>query len=313
MAPEMTVALMVDRRRERGARVLQSVLSQSVLDRLEILLFDFGHLACPPLAGSEHPAITTVPMQYPSSIGEVRLEAFRKAQGSIVAFLEEHTVAFPGWAEALLNRFAEGDWAGVGAEVYPLNPGWIGDALFTMNYPRYIAPAAGGPSVILQGNNSAYRRDVVLCLGDDLTELLEIEALLNWRLAERGCLLYVEPEARFAHANEHILYTFLEGDYIFSRMFGALRAESQGWTAADRWSRVFGSPAIPFVRTLRLIRSLAMKRPELLPTVVRALPAILAAEVASVAGQTMGLVFGPGRSRQQFLFYELNTVRDELD
>lgn len=311
-AHELSVVLMADRRRRRAERVLRSVLDQSVIDRLEVLLFDFGHQACPPVPGSDHPAVTVIPMTYPSSIGAVRLEGLRRADAPVVAFLEEHTMALPGWAEALLEAFASDDWAGVGAEVHALNPGRLGDALFQMNYPDFTAPARRGSRSILQGNNSAYRRDAVLNLGGDLLDLLEIESLLNVRLTERGYRLALEPDARFAHANEHILLTFLEGDYIFSRLFGALRSEAQGWSFAERWKRVLGAPLIPFVRVARLLRRTVAGRPELLPLLIPALPAMFAAEVASVSGQTMGLLFGEGQSRQKFLFYELNAPRDEL-
>ncbi|MBL8144795.1 MAG: hypothetical protein JNL34_00305 [Anaerolineae bacterium] len=309
----LTVVLMLDRRRQRAERVLRSVLEQAAIDRLEILLFDFGHHACPPLPGSDHPAVTVIPMRYPSSIGAVRLEGFRRANAPFVAFLEEHAMAFPGWAGALIDAFNSGDWAGVGAEVHALNPGGLGDALFNMNYPEYVAPAVRGPRLILQGNNSAYRRDAVLGLGPDLLDLLEIESLLNVRLAERGCRLLLEPNARFAHANEHIILTFIEGDYIFSRLFGALRGKSQGWTARQRAERIIGAPLIPFVRAARLMRNTAAKRPALLPLLLPALPAIFCVEVASVCGQTMGLLLGEGHTREQFLFYELNALRDEVD
>jgi len=320
--PELTVVLMMDRRRRRAERLLRSVLEQSAIDRLEVFLFDFGHHACPPLPGADHPAVTLIPMRYPSSIGAVRLEGFRRATAPFVAFLEEHTMALPGWAAALIDAFtlggwagagAEAGWAGVGAEVHALNPGGVGDALFNMNYPEFAAPAVRGPRLILQGNNSAYRRDAVLGLGPDLLDLLEIESLLNVRLTERGYRLMLEPNARFAHANEHIVLTFIEGDYIFSRLFGALRSQAQGWTATQRAGRVLGAPLIPFVRVARLLRNTASQRPALLPLLVSALPVIFCVEVASVCGQTMGLLFGEGKTREQFLFYELNALRDEVD
>lgn len=310
---QLTVVLMMDRRRRRAERLLGSVLEQSAIDRLEVLLFDFGHHACPPLPGSDHPAVTIIPMRYPSSIGAVRLEGFRRANAPFVAFLEEHTMALPGWAAALIDSFTSGDWAGVGAEVHALNRGGVGDALFNMNYPEFAAPARRGPRLILQGNNSAYRRDAVLGLGPDLLNLLEIESLLNVRLTERGYRLLLEPAARFAHANEHIVLTFVEGDYIFSRLFGALRSRAQGWTARQRAERVVGAPLIPFVRVARLLRNTISKRPALLSLLIPALPAIFCVEVASVCGQTMGLLFGEGKTREQFLFYELNALRDEVD
>jgi hypothetical protein len=181
-----------------------------------------------------------------------------------------------------------------------------------MNYQGFAAPADPGTRTILQGNNSAYRRDLVLALGDDLRDLLEIESLLNARMVARGYRMGVEPAARFAHANEHVLLTFVEGDYIFSRLFGALRARAQGWTPEQRWSRVLGAPVIPLIRVARLMKRTALQQPQLLGLLVPALPAILAAEIASVCGQTIGLIFGEGDSRQKFLFYEMNAPRDEF-
>ncbi|HYO88766.1 MAG TPA: glycosyltransferase [Candidatus Limnocylindrales bacterium] len=310
---EMTVVLMVDRQRERGARALKSILAQTALDRLCVLLYDFAADVLPPIAGSEHPAVTVVPLHYPSSIGSVRLDAFQRATTPIVAFLEEHTRAYPDWAAALLRRFDGGPWAGVGNEVHMLNPGGVvGDSLFVMNYMGFAAPADGGPAQLLQGNNSAYRREVVLGLGDDLRDLLEIESLLDWRLSERDYRLYVEPEARFEHANEHIVLAFWEGNYTFSRLFGALRADAQSWTLTQRWARILATPVIPFIRVARLLRYVVKHKPQHLPLILRGLPYIVSAHTASVLGQTMGLLAGEGNSRQNFLFYEMNMFRDQV-
>ncbi|MFN8380123.1 MAG: hypothetical protein U0452_15790 [Anaerolineae bacterium] len=317
MAPEMTVVLMVDQRRARAERALRSVVAQSAISRLAVLLFDFGHSAHEPLPGSDHSSVRVIPSEYPSTIGAVRLQAFQLAETPLVAFLEEHTMAWPGWAEALLARFSEPEWEGVGAEVHSLNPGLPGDALFVMNYVGFAAPAVSGPRTILQGNNSAYRREVVLNLTngdlDELRDLLEIESLLNTRMGARGHRLFVEAEARFAHANEHVLLTFWEGNLIFSRLFGALRSEAQGWSAGERWSRILAAPALPFLRVTRLLVHLARHQPQQLRWVLRELPAVFSAQAASVIGQTMGLLVGPGESARKFLFYELNAPRDEFE
>jgi hypothetical protein len=309
----MTVVLMVDRQRARGARALSTVLAQTAIDRLAVLLYDFAHGALPPLKGSDHPAVTVIPATYPNSIGSVRLDAFQRATTPLVAFLEEHTRAYPDWAEAVMRRFAEDDWAGVGNQVHMLNPGGVvGDSLFVMNYMGFAAPADGGPTHLLQGNNSAYRREVVLGLGDDLRDLLEIESLLDARLIERGYRLYLEPAARFEHANEHIVLAFWEGNYTFSRLFGALRADAQGWSVSDKYLRILAAPVIPVIRTVRLLRYVVTRKPHHLPLILRGLPYVISSQVASVAGQTMGLLAGEGRSRQQFLFYEMNMFRDEV-
>ena len=55
--PRMTVLLMVDQQRERGAHCLQSILAQSNIDEIEILLYDNAAETNGPLAGSEHPSV----------------------------------------------------------------------------------------------------------------------------------------------------------------------------------------------------------------------------------------------------------------
>jgi hypothetical protein len=187
----------------------------------------------------------------------------------------------------------------------------MGEAFYVMNFGHFSAPAEGGPTALLVGNNSAYARDVVLALGDDLPDLLEIEPLLNWRLAERGHALVTEPAARMLHANEPDLLAFIEANFVFSRLFGALRGDAQGWSGATRVLRVLSAPVLPIIRLVRLLRFAAMKRPSALAAVLWSLPALLLVQYASALGQSIGLLFGEGRSPQEFLTLDLDSPREE--
>ncbi|MFN8380122.1 MAG: hypothetical protein U0452_15785 [Anaerolineae bacterium] len=310
--PELSVVLIVNRRRERGARALGAILAQSAIARLEVLLFDFGHKVFPPLPGSEHPAVTTIVVQKPSSLGAVRLLAFQQSSSPWVAFTEEHVQVLPGWAEALLDRIEVGEWAGIGSEVRNLrSESRMGDAFYVLNFGRFSAPADEGPCAVLTGNNAAYRRDAVLALGVDLPDLLEMEPLLNWRLTKHGHILGIEPRARIVHANEPDLLAFVEANFVFSRLFGALRGNAQGWSRATRIVWAASAPVLPLIRLARLLRFVAARRPAALGAVLLSSPALLASQYSSVVGQSIGLLIGEGHSRHEFLTLDLDAPREE--
>ena len=135
---------MVDGQRERGARCLQSILSQSIIDEMEVLVFDFAPPEVPPLRGSEHPSVRVVRVDRALTFGGARAFSVRMARAPIVAFLEEHVVVSPGWAEALLKAHRAG-WTGVGPEMHNLVPGRvISDAMFLAGYAQWTPPLAPG-------------------------------------------------------------------------------------------------------------------------------------------------------------------------
>ena len=62
-----------------------------------------------------------------------------------------------------------------------------------------------------------------------------------------------------------------------------------------------GNAAVEAVRTLR---------PDLVAEALRGAPQILFAQLASAAGQAVGLLFGPGDGEARFSDYELNEHRE---
>jgi hypothetical protein len=54
-APELSVILVVGGQRVRAGAALRSLLEQSIIDRIEILLFDLGPENCSALSGRSSP------------------------------------------------------------------------------------------------------------------------------------------------------------------------------------------------------------------------------------------------------------------
>src|SRR5947208_16143011 len=98
MAVELSVILVVGERRDRAVDALRSLLSQSAVDRMEILLCDLAPGDPPPLPGSDHPAVRRLRFAPDTLFSAAKAAAVRTAAGPIVVFFEEHCRAHPGWA-----------------------------------------------------------------------------------------------------------------------------------------------------------------------------------------------------------------------
>lgn len=308
--PLMSVVIIAGSQRERASRCLQSILGQSIVDRMEVLVMDCASPPTPPLAGSEHPNVRVFHLSPQMLYSQARAQAASLARAEIVAFIEEHCLALLGWAEALI-RAHEGPWAGVGCEIHNANQGvGLSDAVELMNYAAWMPPATRGESDLLAGHNSSYKREILLKYGDRLENLLRSEPVFQWVLCRDGYRLFVEPDAKIAHTNETTLGSMGTGYYLWNRCFAPTRAEAFNWSAAKRVAWVALTPLIPFVRVFKLFVFMVRRRPRQLALFVRNTPPILAAHFSAAAGQAVGLLFGMGDAELLFAKFERDADRD---
>lgn len=310
--PAVSVVLIVGDQRARAARALGSVLSQAGIEQAEVILGDAGSAGQPPLPLADDPRVRSLHLSRALSFGEMRAEGVRQARGEMVAFMEEHCMALSGWLAAIMAA-GKGPWAGVGGEVHNALPGaGISDAVWLMNYPaRWRPPARYGPSKSLPGQNSAYKREVLLALDSDLPSLLQSEILLMWKLVEQGYEIGIDPAIKFRHINETSLRQLGRGYYWMHRSFGHARAQSYRWSWATRLARVLATPLLPWVRLMRYTRLALRDRPDDLRIICRHAPALVIAQYFSALGMAVGYLLGPGDSARQFTQYELDLMRGE--
>ena len=308
--PVMSVIVMVDRQRARGERCLHSILSQSVIDNMEVLILDFAPPNVPPLRGSEHPAVRVVRLDYTLEFGRARALGVRMARAPIVAFIEEHVVARPGWAEALV-RAHQGGWAGVGPEIHNPTPGYgWSDTIFLTGYGAWAPPLQRGESKLLPSQNSSFKREVLLRYDAELNRLLEADILLQWRLRADGYKLLNEPEAKVEHAGETSLRTITIGFYLVMRFFAPVRAEIFHWSPVTRALRLLLTPLAPFYRTARVYLNLARRRSPYFGKALAGVWIVFVANIGGAAGEAVGLLKGVPMHDRRFLIHEMNTERD---
>lgn len=305
--PALSVVLVVGPRRRRAGLALASVLDQVLAGGLEVLVLD---LSGGPLPEAAHPAVRHLPMAPGTTFGQARSEGVRRARAGVVAFLEEHARAEPGWADALV-RAHRGPFAAVGPAVGAANPGrGRTDAIGLMSYGRFRRPPAGGPVTLLPGQNSSFKRSVLSAYEADLPWMLMNDNLLFGRLARDGHPMIFAPEARVRHYDEGTLATAAASFFHYHRLYGHRRARVFGWSRSRRLAYTVLAPAIPLYYLLKLDRFLARAGETADRSLLwRQAPFVYACQLVGALGQAAGLLIGPGGSALAFTRWEVDGDR----
>ena len=242
------------------------------------------------------------------SLGYGKARGVRAAQAPLVAFVESHCHLEPEWAEVIISTHDSGDFAAVGPSVRNANPDTaVSWGSFLVFYGPWMDSRVAQNMEHLPGNQSCYRREILMLRGQNLTDDLESESLFHWDLVTQGFKLRFEPSAVVAHKNHIQLGMLLKEHYLASRIFASLR--TRGRPAFKKLVFAFGSPLIPLIRMHRLVREICVSGFDF-RILWRALtPTVLNLCVGAV-GEMMGYAFGEGGARRKLVDFE--AVRDGM-
>jgi hypothetical protein len=304
-APRVSVIVLTSGDPKQARRTVESVRGQTIAAELELVIVRVNPTeTLPKMYGTGLQGLQVV-TDDGRPFGELRAAAVRAASAPIVAFLEDHCLAEPRWAETLVGAIEDG-WAGVGCEMHNANHGiGISEAVGLMNYGVFLAPAERQSAGMIPGHNGAYKRSILISYGQDLGRLLRSDVVLNGRLVADGHRLLLEPAAKVAHANETHMASILRGYYLNTRSMSATRSDEFKWSLAKRWGRILLWPLVPFRRIASLYAAALRSRPDLVGPIVRWTPVMFVAWLATGIGQAMALAFGIGDADRQFLLYEV--------
>ena len=109
---ELSAVLIVGEKRQRAQRVLDRLCSQTAIDSMEIVVVDTTSGRRPRLEWPEEVRVVPVELAGTESWGRVQAEAVRRARSPVVAYIEDHCLPTPEWAERLIEAH-RGPWASV--------------------------------------------------------------------------------------------------------------------------------------------------------------------------------------------------------
>ena len=291
--------------------------SQTIADRLELILVTERrkNLEAVEPALSGFLRVQTVEVGDMRAPGAAKAAGVRSASAPLVAFVEDHSYPAPDCAEALVAAHADGKYAAVGPVVLNANPATAASwACYLIFYSAWMPGAACADADHLPGNQSCYRRDLLMSYGSRLEEVLGSESVLHWELRSKGHKLRLEARALLYHLQFSARRPVWKEYFLASRAFAADRASQ--WGAARRAAFALGSPLLPAIRLPRIWRQ-AVKSGTGRVLLARSLPDMLAVLGAGTAGEMMGYALGPGDAARRLIEFErtrhLDFTRRDLD
>ena len=308
--PALTVVLAVGGQRERAANALRSLLDQSVIDQMEILLFDLGPETCSPLPGSDHPRVKMSRSGPNDLLSKARVRGVHAAQSPVVCFIEEHCEMQPGGAETIIAAHRE-SWAAVGTGFINANPGaGSSDKAFRLNYGDYVRPYGDrGPVELVAGQNSSFKRDVLLRYEPHLEMMLNADLVMQWKMKQDGYRFLYEPGVKLAHRNENSFRSLAVGVFYWNWCFSNIRARMFNWGIFRRAVWFAALPLLPWVRASRIARRMWSRGYQPFFQFLRDVPFVLAIGYCSAAGQAAGLVNRLDPGVREFSHFEMNEPR----
>lgn len=252
-ATRMAVVLATDTY-ETVRPVVRRLAEQTVKERLEVVIV----APLPPGSLDAHrreldgfAAVQLVSVAPSAGLAAARAIGIRAATAPVVFIGETHTYPQPEWAAALLDAF-EGPWATVVPAITNANPnGAVSWAAYVSDYGRWGEGRPQGeiPEALIY--NAAYRRQVLLDLGDGLEGALDTYSEALWPALHRhGHRAYFEPGARIAHLNVGRLGPYVHEKLLAGFILGSLRAARWPWSR--RLLYILASPLIALVLAARL-------------------------------------------------------------
>jgi hypothetical protein len=285
-APRISVILVTDHYRTIR-RVLDRLREQTALDEIELVLVLPSHARDAAIESSltRFAAVRYVELASIHPIPHARAQGIRAASAPVIFLGETHSFPNRELAEALLAAH-ESKWDAVVPALSNANPesAWSW-ASFLMDYGTWheTRPAGrigGGPTW-----NVAYRKALLMEIGDRLEAAMEHGDELAVWLHARNASAYFEPRARLEHANVERFRDWIEQRFVAGVLVAASRKKR--WSRAKRLAYLAGSPLIPAVILYRLRSTVsALLREGTLP--VRALPALVLGTVVRSTGEAVG-------------------------
>ena len=218
-------------------------------------------------------------------LSEARAAGVRAASAPIVFIGETHAYPEPGWAEALLTAF-NSPWAAVVPAIGNANPkraaSW---ASYLFDYGTWGPNRHSGEIADPLIYNTAYRREVLLSLGDSLSAALDPSEESLWPfLMSRGHRAAFASDARILHLNVGTFRTLIREKFCVGVVLGTHR--SARWSLLHRLLYFVASPLIPIVLFGRVLRGSRHWPSDRLPT--SAILGVLIAAIAKTAGEIIG-------------------------
>jgi hypothetical protein len=289
--------------------VVRHLRQQTVRDRLEIVIVapDIGAIAKDAAELDGFGAVRLVQVDSLRPFGSARAAGVAASRAPLTFIGETHTYPHPTFAEELIKTHA-GPWAAVVPGFGNANPkGMLSWSIFLLDYGPWYYGLPPRPALTAPTHNVAYKREVLLELGDELGPSLTHGDRLAVLFRERGHATQFHPAARIDHLNVARWAPWLTERLHTGLVISGRRAAR--WSLLRRLVYCCGSPLVPAVLLRRVAEGVrCAARETRLPA--GTFGAIVIGTIVSAAGEMIGYARGtPGDADAIMLEMEVHKVR----
>ncbi len=314
----LTVAIVAGRMRERAQKVIDAVNAQTAAGQLELIIAD-THAGAAAFRTSDELPTRILSFDAEATLGKIKSCLMRTATSPLVAFIEDHAMPWPTWAEAIIDSADQcptGDrWAAGGYAFSNANPdSYFSRSGFIADYSEWAHPLPSSASASvarLPCNNVVYDRESALAFGDDLEHVMESDWNLCERLRQRGQRTIMIPKAITAHQNPESLLVLLEANRAHCRIIAAERARGERW---GLWRRLVYGLAVPVgapIKKFSWLTRAQMKRRTLWSDYFLAMPVVALVYFVAGLSEGAGYLFGFGKAPHRFRIAETDRARSK--
>jgi hypothetical protein len=291
--------------------VLDGLRAQTFAEPMELIVVGLGTRLALPEPDTDSLAIIPLWLGSEYDMLSAQLAAINQARGTVIAFLEDHCIPQPDWAQQVHDACTR-RWDAVAYAMINGSPDtWTFRSVFLAEYGVFAHPAHAVEITVCPDGNGAYHRETLLpvlnALKPDPTG--PPAPAFTWHLATAGLRTAVEPQAVAAHKSFARLSDLFRVHVQLSRLYARHRVCTHQWRWYHRLLYALAVPLLlPWLQVYRLVTTLGWRHPHL-KHVVSGLPLIFALHLANGIGEGMGYLSRRGPSLESLRQLELDAGR----
>lgn len=291
--PKISMAVATDDTYSTVQRTVSFLLKQTVVGDIELIV------ACPSAQRlsadvfelEQFGAYQIVERAGTVASGQFMAAAIAAARAPAFMYVEEHNFPPPRTAEVAINELVHNEKPALGFGMLPSNPGIVAWSHLYGQFGTAVAPVISGATRRFGGHHAAYRTDLLLEYGDDLSDMMNNEAILHEDLRKRGIPMYLTSEVAIPHTQISDFLVLVRQDYLAQRVYAGARMQLMDWPVWRRIVYVCGAPLIPFKRVATAVYHMFRTR-RAVRIALPAIPVMFVAHGAGAIGEALGYIFG---------------------
>ncbi len=290
---------------------LDGLRAQTFAEPMELIVVGLGSRLTLPEPDMESFAIVPLWLGSEHDMLSAQLAAIHQSRGTVIAFLEDHCIPQPDWAQQVYDACTQ-RWDAVAYAMINGSPDtWIFRSVFLAEYGVFAHPARAFELTVCPDGNGAYRREALLPVLDAVTPdpTGPPAAAVTWHLTAAGLRTALEPQAVAAHKSFARLSDLFRAHFQLSRLYARHRVHTCQWDWHRRLLYALVVPlALPWLQFFRLVTTLDWRHPQLKHAVF-GFPIIFSLHLANGIGEGMGYLSRRGPSVESLQHLELDARR----